>query len=147
LLHQLVQGQQAFHQFLLQQHHQRGGRNFHQPQVVGYQELNEEIKETRDVYSDSLMPLSWLLMDLKDPQVKCRTLKHDTCDVDLSGWEITCMEFIPRGRRKTSSTNNANTVIRGKTRSPIREKMDHARCTTPKKSSVGTLVRTSFGNK
>jgi hypothetical protein len=86
-------------------------------------------------------------MEIKDPQVECRTLKHDTCDIDLSGWEITCTEFIPRGRRQTSSTTNANTVIRARTRSPVHEKMDHARCTTPKKSSVSMLVVKSLGNK
>jgi hypothetical protein len=93
------------------------------------------------------MPLKQLPMVLKDPQVKCPTLKHDTCDIDLSGWEITCTEFIPRGRRQTSNTTNANIVIRARTRSPVREKMDHAKCTTPKKSSIGMLVRTSLGNK
>jgi hypothetical protein len=46
LLRHLVQEQQAIHQFLQQQHHQRR-----------YKELNKEIKETRDVYSNSLIPL------------------------------------------------------------------------------------------
>jgi hypothetical protein len=136
LLQQLVQGQQAIHQLLQQQHHQ-----------WRYPELNEEIKETRDVYSGSLMPLARLPMVLKYPQIKCRTLKDDTCDVDLSAWEITCTEFIPRGRRQTSSTTNASIVIRARTCSPVREKMDHARCTTPKKSLVGMPIRTSLGNK
>jgi hypothetical protein len=93
------------------------------------------------------MPLARLSMELKDPQVKYQTLMHDTCDVDLSGWEITCMEFISRGRRQISSTTNANTVIRARTRLPVWEKMDHARCTTPKKSSIGMPIMTSLGNK
>jgi len=58
LLRQLVQGQVAIGQFLLQQHFQPEEHNVHQPQVVGYQELNEEITETKDVVSESLMPPS-----------------------------------------------------------------------------------------
>jgi len=147
LLRQLVQGQLAIGQFLLQQHFQPDGHNVHQPQVVGYQELNEEITETKDVVSDSLMPPSRLPMKLKDHQLTCRTLKHGPSDIDLAGWEITCTEFVPRGRRRTSNTINTNTVLRARTRSPVRETMDLARCTTPKKGSVGVPASTSLVNK
>jgi len=147
LLRQLVQGQVAIGQFLLQQHFQPEEHNVHQPQVVGYQELNEEITETKDVVSDSLMPPSRLPMKLKDHQLTCRTLKHGPSDIDLAGWEITCTEFVPRGRRRTSNTINTNTVLRARTRSPVRETMDLARCTTPKKGSVGVPASTSLVNK
>ena len=112
LLRQLIQGQVAIGQFLLQQHFQPDEHNVHQPQVVGYQELNQEITETKDVFSDSLMPPSRLPMKLKDHQLTCRTLKHGPSDIDLAGWEITCTEFVPCGRRQTSNSINANTILR-----------------------------------
>ena len=46
-------------------------------------------KETINIYLDSLMPPSQLPMELQDHQEECQTLKHGTCDIDLSGWEIT----------------------------------------------------------
>jgi hypothetical protein len=84
-------------------------------------------------------------MELKDPQVKCRTLKHDTCDIDLSGWEITCTKFIPRGRRQTSSTTNTNTEQE-------LARLSEKRWTMPvaphlRKSSISMPVRTSLSNK
>ena len=88
LLRQLVQGQVAIGQFLLQQHFQPEEHNVHQPQVVGYQELNEEITETKDVVSDSLMPPSRLPMKLKDCQLTCRTLKHGPSDIDLADGKL-----------------------------------------------------------
>ena len=140
LLRQLVQGQVAIGQFLLQQHFQPEEHNVHQPQVVGYQELNEEITETKDVVSDSLMPPSRLPMKLKDHQLTCRTLKHGPSDIDLAGWEITCTKFVPRDRGQTSKTINANTVLRARTRSPVWEPMNPGRCTTPTKGLVGVPV-------
>ena len=58
LLRQLVQGQQAIYQLLQQKHPLWDGPNAHQPQFVGYRKLDEEIGETKDIYSDSLMPPS-----------------------------------------------------------------------------------------
>ena len=135
------------YQFLQQQHHQCARHDDHQPQNSNCQELNEEITETKDVFSDSLMPPSRLPMKLKDHQLTCRTLKHGPSDIDLAGWEITCTEFVPRGRRQTSNTINANTVLRARTRSPVQETMDLARCTKPKKGSVGVPASTSLVNK
>ena len=111
LLQQLAQRQQEIYQLIQQQHQLGDGYNVPQPLVAEYQELNEEIKETRDVYLDSLTPPSRPLMKLKAHQAKRRTLKHGPSDIDLTGWEITCTEFIPRGRRQTSNTINANTVL------------------------------------
>ena len=130
LLRQLVQGQQVITHFLQQQHFQLDGHQFHQPQVAGYQELNEDTQEIRDVYPDSLMPPSQLPMRLKNPQVKSRTRKYDPRDIDLTGWEITCKEFIPHGRRQTHNAMNANTVLQARTHSPVRENMDPARSNT-----------------
>jgi len=105
LLRQLLQGQLAIGQFLQQQYFQLEGHNVRKPQIVGLQELDEKTQEIRDVYTDSLMPPSQLPMKLKDDQVKSSTLKHGPSDIDLTGWEITCTEFVPR-RRKTKGCFN-----------------------------------------
>ena len=140
LLQQLAQRQQEIYQLLQQQHQLGDGYNVPQPLVAEYQELNEDIKETRDVYIDSLTPPSRPPMKLKAHQAKSRTLKHGPSDIDLTGWEITCTEFVPRDRGQTSKTINANTVLRARTRSPVREPMNPGRCTTPTKGSVGVPV-------
>ena len=97
LLQQLAQRQQEIYQLLQQQHQLGDGYNVPQPLVEEYQELNEEIKETRDVYLDSLTPPSRPSLKLKAHQAKSRTLKHGPSDIDLTGWEITCTDFIPLG--------------------------------------------------
>jgi len=140
LLQQLAQRQQEIYQLLQQQHQLGDGYNVPQPRVAAYQGLNEEMKETRDVYLDSLTPPSRPLMKLKAHQAKRRTLKHGPSDIDLTGWEITCTEFVPRDRGQTSKTINANTVLRARTRSLVREPMNPGRCTTPTKGSVGVPV-------
>ena len=84
-------------------------------------ETTWEPKETSHVYLDSLIPLSQLLMELQDHQVDCQTLKHGTCDIDLSGWEITCTDFVPRGRRQARFTTHTDTIMRIRTCSPVRE--------------------------
>ena len=101
LLQQLAQRQQEIYQLLQQQHQLGGGYNVPQPLVAEYTELNEGIKEMRDVYLDSLTPPSRPPMEFKARQAKHRTLKHDPSDIDLTGWEITCTDFIPlRGSGK-----------------------------------------------
>ena len=96
LRHQLFQGQQTIQQLLQQQQHQSCGCPIHQPQFANYQESNEEIKEEKDIYSDSLLPPSQLPMKLKE--MKARNPKHNLDPIDLTGLEITCTEFIPRRR-------------------------------------------------
>ena len=85
LLQQLAQRQQEIYQLLQQQHQLGEGYDVPQPLVAEYQELNEEIKETRDVYLNSLAPPSRPPMELKARQAKRRTLKHDPSDIDLTG--------------------------------------------------------------
>ena len=78
------------------------------------------------------MPSSRLPMGLKDYRVDCRTLKLGTGSIDLSEWEITCTEFLPRGRRQASSTTDVDPTIRARTRSPVRCSMrskKKCRCT------------------
>src|SRR6185312_3770561 len=114
LLQQLAQRQQEIYQLLQQQHQLGDGYNVPQPRVAAYQGLNEEMKETRDVYLDSLTRPSRPLMKLKAHQAKRRTLKHGPSDIDLTGWEITCTEFVPCDRGQTSKTINANTFLRAR---------------------------------
>ena len=71
-------------------------------------------------------------MELKDPHVECLALKSSGYDIDLSGWEITCTEFLPRGRRQASSTTDVDPTIRARTHSPVRCSMrlkKKCRCT------------------
>ena len=78
------------------------------------------------------MPPSQLPMELKDPHVECMALKSSGYDIDLSGWEITCTEFSPRGRRQVRSTTDVDPAIRARTRSPIPSSMrskKKCRCT------------------
>ena len=86
-------------------------------------EINGKQEETQNVYSDSLMPPSQLPMELKDPHVECMALKSSGYDIDLSGWEITCTEFLPRGRRQASSTTDVDPTIRARTSSPVQGSM------------------------
>src|SRR6185437_11819532 len=144
LLRQLVQGQQAISHFLQQQHFQLDGHKVHQTPVADYQELHEDTQEIKDVHSDSLMPPSQLPMKLKDDKVKCLAPKHGSSNIDLTGWEITCTKFVPRGKRQTRNAIAANTVLRARTRSPVRETMDPARCTIPENGSEDMPVMTSL---
>ena len=95
-------------------------------------EINWKQEKTQNVYSDFLMPPSQLPMGLKDDQVDCRTSKLGAGSIDLSGWEITCTEFSPRGRRQVRSTTDVDPAIRARTRSPVRSSMrskKKCRCT------------------
>ena len=86
-------------------------------------EMTRKQEETWDVYSDSLLSPSQLPMELKDPHVECLALKSSGYDTDLSGQEITCTEFLPRGRRQASNTTDVDPTIRARTRSPVRGSM------------------------
>ena len=73
--------------------------------------------------------------------------EHGSSNMDLTGWEITCTKFVPRGKRQTRNAIAANTVLRARTRSPVRETMDPARCTIPENGSVDMPVMTSLQSK
>ena len=83
LLRQLFQGQQTIPQLLQQQQHQLSGYPIHQPQIANYQEPNEETKEEKDIYLDSLLPPSQLLMKLEE--MKDRNPKYSLDLIDLTG--------------------------------------------------------------
>jgi len=144
LLCRLVQGQQEIQQLLQQQQYQSSGCPIHQPQVADYQGPNEETNEEKDIYSDSLLPSSQLPMKLTE--VKARNPKRSLDPIDLTGWKITCTEFIPRRRHQTVKTSNNDTVFRVRPLSPIEEKIDQEGNSTPENSSVGMLVMLPLDN-
>ena len=83
LLRQLFQGQQTIQQLLQQLQHQSCGFPIYQFQVANYQEPNEETKEEKDIYSDSLLPSSQLPMKLEE--MKDRNPKYSLDLIDLTG--------------------------------------------------------------
>ena len=134
LLCQLFQGQQTIQQLLQQQQHQLREYPIYQPQVVNYQEPDEETNEEKDIYSDSLLPPSQLPMMLKE--VKARNPKRSLDPIDLTGWEITCTEFVAHHRHQTVKTSDMG----ARTLSPIEEKIDQGGNTTPENSSLGMPI-------
>jgi len=134
LLCRLVQGQQEIQQLLQQQQYQSSGCPIHQPQVADYQGPNEETNEEKDIYSDSLLPSSQLPMKLTE--VKARNPKRSLDPIDLTGWEITCTEFVPHHRHQTVKTSDMG----ARTLSPIEEKIDQGGNTTPENSSLGMPI-------
>ena len=102
-------------------------------------EMTRKQEEVQDVYSDSLLSPSQLPMELKDPHVECLALKNSGYYIDLRGWEITCTEFLPRGRRQASSTTDVDPNIRARTRSPVRGSMrskKKCRCTSVANTAI-----------
>ena len=122
LLYQLFQRQQTIQQLWQQQQHQLSGCPIHQPEIVNYQEPNEETKGEKDIYLDSLLPPSQLPMKLEE--MKAWNSKHSLDPIDLTRWEITCTEFIPRRRHQAVKTPDPDTVFRARTFPSIKEKMD-----------------------
>ena len=88
----------------------------HHPQVANYQESNEETNEENDIYSDSILPPSQLPMKLKE--MKARNPKRSLDPMDLTGWEITCTEFIPRRRHQAIKTHDLDTGIQNQGQGP-----------------------------
>ena len=144
LLRQLSQGQQTIQQLLQQQQHQLSGCPIHQSQVANYQEPNEEIKEEKDIYSDSLLPPPQLPMKLK--KMKTRNPKRSLASIDLTGWEITCTEFIPRRRHQTIKTPNLDTVLKARILSSTKEEMNQDGDSTHENDSVGIPIMMPLNN-
>ena len=135
VLRQLLQGQQTIQQLLQKQQHELREYPIYQPQVVNYQEPNEETNEEKDIYSESLLPPSQLLM--KPREMETRNSKCSLDPIDLTGWEISCAEFIPRRQHQTIKTPNLDTVFRARTLSSIKEKKDQDRYPTHEDDSAG----------
>ena len=144
LLRQLFQGQQTIPQLLQQQQHQLSGYPIHQPQIANYQEPNEETKEEKDIYLDSLLPPSQLLMKLEE--MKARNPKYSLDPIDLIGWEITCTEFIPCRRHQHVKTSNSDIVFRARTLLSIKEKMDQEGNFTYENDSLGMPIMLPLEN-
>ena len=66
--------------------------------------------------------------------------------IDLTGWEISCAEFIPRRQHQTIKTPNLDTVFRARTLSSIKEKMDQDRYPTHEDDSAGMPVMLPLDN-
>jgi len=144
LLCQLFQGQQTIQQLLQQQQHQLREYPIYQPQVVNYQEPNEETNEEKDIYSDSLLPPSQLPM--KPREMETRNSNRSLDPIDLAGWEITCMEFLPRHQHQAVKTPDLDTVFRARTLFSIKEKMDQDRYPTHEYDSAGMPVMLPLDN-
>ena len=144
LLRQLFQGQQTIPQLLQQQQHQLSGYPIHQPQIANYQEPNEETKEEKDIYLDSLLPPSQLLM--KPREMETQNSKCSLVPIDLTGWEISCAEFIPRRQHQVVKTPDLDTAFRARTLSSIKEKMDQDRYPTHEDDSAGMPVMLPLDN-
>ena len=144
VLRQLLQGQQTIQQLLQQQQHQLREYPIYQPQVVNYQEPNEETNEENDIYSDSLLLPSQLPM--KPREVETRNSKCSLDPIDLTGWEISCAEFIPRRQHQTVKTLDLDTVFRARTLPSIKEKMDQKGNFTYKNDSVGMPIMLPLEN-
>jgi len=144
LLCQLFQGQQTIQQLLQQQQHQLREYPIYQPQVVNYQEPNEETNEEKDIYSDSLLPPSQLPM--KPREMETWNSKCSLDPIDLTGWEITCTEFIPRRRHQAVKTPYLDTVFSARTLPFIKEKMDQDGSSTHENDSVGMPVMLPLDN-
>jgi len=144
LLRQLFQGQQTIQQSLQKQQLQSSGYPIHQLQVTNYQEPNKETNEEKDIYSDSLLPPSQLPM--KPSEMKTRNSKCSLDPIDLTGWEISCAEFIPHHQHQAVKTPDLDTVFRARTLSSIKEKMDQDRYPTHEDDSAGMPVMLPLDN-
>ena len=144
VLRQLLQGQQTIQQLLPQQQHQLRGYPIYQPQVVNYQELNEETNEEKDIYSDSLLPPSQLPM--KPREMETRNSKCSLDPIDLTRWEISCADFIPHHQHQAVKTPDLDTVFRARTLSSIMEESDQDGNSTRKDDLVGMPVKLLLDN-
>ena len=77
---------------------------------------------------------------MKLKKMKARNPKRSLDPIDLTGWEITCTEFIPRRRYQAVKTPDLDTAFRARTLSSIKEKMDQNGNFAHKNDSVGMPV-------
>ena len=144
VLCQLFQGQQTIQQLLQQHQHQSSGYPIYQPQVARYQKPHEEIKEEKDIYTDSLLPPSQLPMKLK--KMKAQNPKRSLVSIDLTGWKITCTEFIPHRQHQAVKTPNLDIVFRARILSSTKEEMNQDGDSTHENDSVGIPVMMPLNN-
>ena len=83
---------------------------------------------------------------MKLKKMKTRNPKHSLASIDLTGWEITCTEFIPRRRHQAVKTPYLDTVFSARTLPFIKEKMDQDGSSTHENDSVGMPVMLPLDN-
>jgi hypothetical protein len=67
--------------------------------------LEEYVNQDQPQASDSILPPSRLPMDLRAEEKANRGHKRVLSEIDVSEWEITCMETCPREGERRCSTN------------------------------------------
>jgi hypothetical protein len=90
--------------------------------------LEEYVNQDQPQASDSILPPSRLLMDLRAEERANKGSKRELSEIDVSEWEITCMETCPReGKRscnpdKTTQLPANETLSRTAKRAKKKEK-------------------------
>jgi len=83
---------------------------------------------------------------MKLKKMKAQNPKCSLDPIDLTGWEITCTEFIPRRRHQEVKTPYLDTVFSARTLPFIKEKMDQDGSSTHENDSVGMPVMLPLDN-
>jgi hypothetical protein len=77
--------------------------------------LEEYVNQDQPQASDSILPPSRLPMDLKAEGEANRGNKRVLSEIDVSEWEITCMETCPREGKRSCNPSKATQLPVGKT--------------------------------
>jgi hypothetical protein len=78
--------------------------------------LEEYVNQDRPQASDSILPPSRLPMDLRAEERANRGNKQVLSEIDVSEWEINCMETCPRKGKRRCNTNKATQLPASATR-------------------------------
>ena len=78
--------------------------------------------------------------------METRNSKHSLDPINLTGWEISCTEFIPRRQHQAIKTSDLDTVFRARTLSSIKEKIDQDRYPTHEDDLAGMPVMLPLDN-
>jgi hypothetical protein len=77
--------------------------------------LEEFVNQDQPQASDSILPPSRLLMDLRAEERANRGSKRVLSEIDVSEWEITCTETCPREGKRRCNPGKATRLPVGKT--------------------------------
>ena len=83
---------------------------------------------------------------MKHRKMETRNSKHSLDPINLTGWEISCTEFIPCRQHQAVKTPDLDTVFRARTLSSIKEKKDQDGNSTHENDSVGMSVMLPLDN-
>ena len=78
--------------------------------------------------------------------MKAQNPKRSLVSIDLTGWKITCIEFIPRRRHQTIKTPDLDTVFKARILSSTKEEMNQDGDSTHENDSVGIPVMMPLNN-